>query len=38
MLDSRMSMFDEALRADKVPGEFTEYNRALGGALLKGKQ
>lgn len=38
MLDSRMSMFDEALRADKAPGEFTEYNRALGGALLKGKQ
>jgi 3'-5' exoribonuclease len=38
MIDSRMSMFDEALRSDKSPGEFTEYNRALGGALLKGKQ
>ncbi len=38
MLDSRMSMFEEALRSDKAPGEFTEYNRALGGALLKGKQ
>lgn len=37
MLDSRMSMFDEVLRSDKAPGEFTEYNRALSGALLKGK-
>ena len=27
-----------ALRSDKAPGEFTEYNRALGGALMKGKQ
>jgi 3'-5' exoribonuclease len=35
MLDSRMSMFDEALRADTGTGEFTGYSKQFAGYLLK---
>src|SRR6185436_18302340 len=36
MLDSRMSMYDEAVRADGTPGEFTAHERHFGCALWKG--
>lgn len=38
MLDSRMSMYKEAVRADSNQGEFTSYERHFGGALLKGSK
>ena len=35
MLDSRMNMFDEAVRNDSGAGEFTAWNKHFGGALKK---